>query len=182
MGSTETHTLADGPEWLSETARPILSSTTLTDGLMVIAETQMASSLMDYNEEDVHLLFSSLGFPQYEQQIHEHGITGDILQALDHDTLKEVGVSSVGQRLVILKAVYNLKIRDGIPIEADHYVPPCQMIPCLHTETMLTFNFYTAETADIPADKLTLSQLHNHISQLGIPSAYPIAAAFSVNL
>lgn len=143
----------------------------------------MASSLMDFNEEDVHLLFTSLGFSQYEQQIHEHGITGDILQALDHDTLKEIGVTSVGQRLVILKAVYNLKIRDGITIEADDYVPPCQMtILLLNCRMKLTFISYIAETANVSADKLTLSQLHNHISQLGTSLGHPIALALSANI
>jgi hypothetical protein len=150
---------------------------------MVVAEGQMASSLIEYNEEEVHLLFSSFGFPQYEQQIHEHGITGDILQALDHDTLKEIGITSVGQRLVILKAVYNLKIRDGIAIEPDHYVPPCQMtIPCLNCGMKLTFISPIAETADLPADKLTLSQLHNRISQLGTSPAHPITLALLANI
>lgn len=87
---------------------------------------QLPGSVVDYDEDHVHILFSSLGFPQYEAQLHEHGITGDILVALDHDGLREVGILSVGQRLAILKAVYNLKLRDGIPIEPDHYVPPCE--------------------------------------------------------
>jgi hypothetical protein len=86
----------------------------------------LPSSLLDYTEDDVHVFFSSLGLDQYENRLHEHGITGDILQALDSESLKEIGIVSVGQRLAILKAVYTLKVRDGIPVEADHYVPPCK--------------------------------------------------------
>jgi len=87
----------------------------------------LPSSLLDYTEDDVHVFFSSLGLDQYESRLHEHGITGDILQALDSESLKEIGIVSVGQRLAILKAVYALKVRDGIPVEADHYVPPCKL-------------------------------------------------------
>lgn len=93
-----------------------------------MAETETSQrplSLLDYNEDDVHAFLCSLGLEQYEHQIHEHQITGDILMALDSDSLKEIGINSVGQRLSILKAVYALKIADGIPIEQDHYVPPC---------------------------------------------------------
>ncbi|KAG8836084.1 Adaptor for signal transduction [Serendipita sp. 399] len=107
---------------------------------------QLPASLMDYNEHDVAFFLSTLGLDQYEHQILEHGISGEILQALDSESLKEIGISSVGQRLVILKAVYNLKIRDGIPIEADHYVPP-------------------SELPD-PSANPTLTQIHVQVQQL----------------
>lgn len=57
----------------------------------------------------------------------EHGITGDVLVHLDHSALKDVGVHSVGQRLAILKTVYELKVAQNIPIEEGHYVPPCEL-------------------------------------------------------
>ena len=44
---------------------------------------------------------------------------------LDPDSLKEIGIATIGQRLAILKAVYNVKLAQNIPIEQDHYVPPC---------------------------------------------------------
>ena len=52
-------------------------------------------------------------------------IVGEALVALRHDELKEMGVSSVGHRLTILKGVYDIKVKQDIPIEADHYVPLC---------------------------------------------------------
>jgi protein STE50 len=58
--------------------------------------------------------------------ILEHGISGDVLIQLDPETLKDVGVASLGQRLAILKAVYHLKIANHIAIEPEHYVPPCK--------------------------------------------------------
>ncbi|GAA5880250.1 hypothetical protein JCM1840_003408 [Sporobolomyces johnsonii] len=56
----------------------------------------------------------------------EHGITGEVLIHLDHTALKDVGVHSVGQRLAILKTVYDLKVLNNIPIEEGHYIPPSE--------------------------------------------------------
>lgn len=56
----------------------------------------------------------------------DNGISGEILSLLDHEGLKEVGVHSVGQRLTILKEVYHLKVAHDIPIEPEHYIPPCR--------------------------------------------------------
>lgn len=53
-------------------------------------------------------------------------ITGDVLAALQHAELKEMGVGSVGHRLTILKAVYEIKVRQNVPMEPDDYVPLCR--------------------------------------------------------
>lgn len=57
--------------------------------------------------------------------ILENEIVGEALVALQHDDLKQMGITSVGHRLTILKSVYDLKIAQDIPIESDHYVPLC---------------------------------------------------------
>lgn len=44
---------------------------------------------------------------------------------LDPDALKSVGVQTIGQRLSILKAVYQIKMDQQVPIADDSYVPPC---------------------------------------------------------
>ena len=51
---------------------------------------------------------------------------GQAFVLLNAEALRDLGVSSVGQRLAILKAIYHLKIRNNIPIEEDDYVPPCK--------------------------------------------------------
>lgn len=56
----------------------------------------------------------------------ENEIVGEALVALQHDDLKQMGITSVGHRLTILKSVYDLKIAQDIPIESDHYVPLCR--------------------------------------------------------
>jgi hypothetical protein len=55
----------------------------------------------------------------------DEGITGEALVALTHAELKEIGMGSVGHRLTILKAVYDIKVKQNVPVEADHYVPLC---------------------------------------------------------
>ncbi|CAJ0647212.1 4967_t:CDS:10 [Entrophospora sp. SA101] len=72
----------------------------------------------------VNYWLSSLGYSAYESQIKEQDISGEILVHLDHEALKDLGVRSVGQRVTILKAIYNLKIQHNIPVETGEYVPP----------------------------------------------------------
>lgn len=43
-----------------------------------------------------------------------------------HDDLKAMGINSVGHRLTILKSVYDVKKAQDVPIESDHYMPPCK--------------------------------------------------------
>lgn len=45
---------------------------------------------------------------------------------LDSEGLKSIGVTTIGQRLAILKAVYLVKVAHNVTIEAEHYVPPCE--------------------------------------------------------
>ncbi|KAI9064111.1 hypothetical protein FKP32DRAFT_1611233 [Trametes sanguinea] len=88
---------------------------------------ELKPSMLDWDETDVHHWLSKLGFPQYEQQVKEHKISGDVLCLLDPESLKEIGIATIGQRLAILKAVYNLKLAQNIPIEPEHYVPPSEV-------------------------------------------------------
>ncbi|KAJ7493427.1 hypothetical protein B0H11DRAFT_1717906 [Mycena galericulata] len=83
-------------------------------------------NIQEWDEQEVHAWLSSLGFSQYEPQIKEHSINGEVLCMLNQDTLKAVGVSTIGQRLAILKAVYLVKIAHNVPIEPEDYVPPSE--------------------------------------------------------
>lgn len=55
----------------------------------------------------------------------ENGIVGEALIALRHEELKEMGINSVGHRLTILKSVYEIKVRQHVPLDVDHYIPLC---------------------------------------------------------
>ena len=63
----------------------------------------------------------------------EHRISGEVLCFLDAEGLKDVGIATIGQRLSILKGVYNIKLAQGIPIKSGDYVPPCECGFCAST-------------------------------------------------
>lgn len=83
--------------------------------------------IVDWTEEQVADYVASLSpaLKHYSQAFAEEGVNGEALIALHHDELRELGVSSVGHRLTILKAVYEQKRRNGIKFEEDDYVPLC---------------------------------------------------------
>lgn len=56
----------------------------------------------------------------------ENEIVGEALIALQHEELKEMNIVSVGHRLTILKGVYDVKVRQEVAVESDHYIPPCE--------------------------------------------------------
>ncbi|OXB38574.1 hypothetical protein LQV05_002572 [Cryptococcus neoformans] len=81
-------------------------------------------SVLQWDEDAVVSYLSSIGLEQYEAEIHEHGIAGDVLVALDHETLQDMGMSSIGHRLRLLRAVYELKMEQGLEIGEDEWRPP----------------------------------------------------------
>jgi hypothetical protein len=77
---------------------------------------------------------------------------GEALVALQHEDLKEMGIPSVGHRLTILKSVYNIKIKQDIPIDSDHYVPLCKQFINLEYKCL-----YSANAAkQLPMQKLNM--------------------------
>ena len=58
----------------------------------------------------------------------ENEIVGEALIALRHEELKEMAITSVGHRLTILKGVYDVKMKQDIPIDSDHWIPPCRLL------------------------------------------------------
>ncbi|KIR67533.1 protein kinase regulator [Cryptococcus bacillisporus CA1873] len=81
-------------------------------------------SVLQWDEDAVVSYLSNIGLGQYEAAIHEHRIAGDVLVALDHGTLQDMGMSSVGHRLTLLRAVYELKMEEGLEIGEDEWRPP----------------------------------------------------------
>lgn len=39
-----------------------------------------------------------------------------------------MGMGSVGHRLSVLKAVYDIKVKQNVRIEPDDYVPLCELV------------------------------------------------------
>lgn len=84
--------------------------------------------ITEWTEEQAADFISDLGLDQYADTFVHEGITGEALIALQHAELKEMGITSVGHRLSILKAVYDIKVKQSVPIELDHYVPLCRWL------------------------------------------------------
>lgn len=79
--------------------------------------------------------------PAHSYPDAENNITGDILTVLDPETIKDIGITTVGQRLSILKAVYLAKLAHNVPFEPDHYIPPCTWTwPLLATRLIFLFS------------------------------------------
>lgn len=57
--------------------------------------------------------------------VTEEAVNGDALVEMQNEDLKDIGISSMGHRLTVLKAVYEIKIKQNIPIDPNHYVPLC---------------------------------------------------------
>lgn len=62
---------------------------------------------------------------------------------MQHAELKEIGLHSVGHRLTILKAVYETKVKQNVPIEPDHYVPLCTAPYIPSTSTANSYQLQT---------------------------------------
>ena len=74
-----------------------------------------------------------------------------------------MGVGSVGHRLTILKSVYEIKIKQDVRIESDHYVPLCKselylMLPEMPLKSV------GADFLKLPMQKHSMPRRHLKIS------------------
>ena len=53
----------------------------------------------------------------------DQGITGDVLAVVDHTALQDLGMTSVGHRLNVLRGVWELKKEQGIDLGEDDWRP-----------------------------------------------------------
>ncbi|KAL1965703.1 hypothetical protein VTN77DRAFT_5203 [Rasamsonia byssochlamydoides] len=79
--------------------------------------------ITEWTAEECADFVAGLGLRQYRNAFLENEIVGEALVALKHDELKEMGITSVGHRLTILKSVYETKVKQDVPIDPDHYIP-----------------------------------------------------------
>lgn len=94
----------------------------------------------------------------------ENNITGDVLVVLDTETLKEIGVTTVGQRLSILKHIYRAKLAHNVPIEPDHYIPPCMLLYLKSSRP--DSHVHVAEAGDKP-EGLNVDKLYQIVKEQG---------------
>lgn len=76
-----------------------------------------------WSEHQVSDWLSATGLPKLGKDFVSNGITGDVLLLLDDDALKDIGVSTIGQRLAIHSGIYKLKSQYGVPLQDGDWVP-----------------------------------------------------------
>lgn len=93
------------------------------------------------------------------------GINGEVLIQLQQSNLKDMGITSVGHRLTILKAVYNIKLQHNVAIEEDDYVPLCEYLSLCRIRTLLT-QVVAAADANAPDAHATQHDVARIIEQI----------------
>ncbi|OMJ30064.1 Protein pob1 [Smittium culicis] len=63
------------------------------------------------------------GFSLLFIYILENEIDGEVLADIDNESLADLGISCLGTRILILKAVYYLKKQYGIALNSHNFVP-----------------------------------------------------------
>lgn len=72
-----------------------------------------------------------------------------------------------GQRLSVLKAVYKLKLRDDVPFEEGHWMPPSARNPVFHVNQILLMRVVVADGVDDAPIEFNASRLsHGKMSAL----------------
>ncbi|KAF1346236.1 hypothetical protein BDV97DRAFT_301677 [Delphinella strobiligena] len=66
---------------------------------------------------------SVLGLSQYAALFIDESVNGEALAEMQNQDFKEMGITSIGHRLTLLKAVYEVKVKQNIPLDNEHYVP-----------------------------------------------------------
>ncbi|KAK3333445.1 protein kinase regulator Ste50 [Cercophora scortea] len=97
--------------------------TPTTYGYRSSADRLPETIISEWNADECADFIATIGLEQYADRFIENEIVGEALVALQHDDLKQMGITSVGHRLTILKSVYDVKKAQDIPIESDHYMP-----------------------------------------------------------
>ena len=93
---------------------------------MALAESASISSISpieSWTVSEVSNFLASIDLDQDDDAFGENEITGDILVRLEHESLKDIGVESVGHRLQILRAVYDFKVKEAVPMEPGDWEP-----------------------------------------------------------
>ncbi|KAI0216773.1 hypothetical protein L0F63_005283, partial [Massospora cicadina] len=94
----------------------------------------MDDLVTNWSIDQVGAWLASKGFDSFRNIFKEEGNTGDVLIHLDHECLSEMHMSSVGKRVLFMKAVYELKVRHNLPIYPEDYQPPNAVIKHLVQE------------------------------------------------
>ncbi|KAI4729650.1 hypothetical protein E4T49_02391 [Aureobasidium sp. EXF-10728] len=97
--------------------------TTFSHSLSHSLNSSPTGLITQWTAEQVADWVAALGLTQYADAFVDEAITGLALVEMQHHDFKEMGIMSVGHRLSLLRGVYDIKIKQNIPLDPDHYVP-----------------------------------------------------------
>ena len=84
---------------------------------------------------------------------------------MDSEGLRSLGIATIGQRLLILKAIYLVKLAQNITFNEDDYIPLCLSNPS-HEYSYLRTKVISAEAPE-RVDEISLEKLHSVIKDQG---------------
>lgn len=83
-----------------------------------------------------------------------------------HQDLKDMGMTSVGHRLTLLKGVYDCKVKQNIAFDQDHYVPLCEYRTCPTLSPMLIIKAAEGNADDMAATQDDIAKVIDSIRLL----------------
>ena len=83
-----------------------------------------ATSILDWTCDETAAFFKDLSLPQYSHLPQDYELDGSSLVHLDSECFRDLGIKSVGHRLLILRSIYERKLQEGLPIDDGDYIPP----------------------------------------------------------
>ncbi|MEM7284216.1 MAG: adenylate/guanylate cyclase domain-containing protein, partial [Pseudomonadota bacterium] len=122
---------------------------------------------------------TSLGLSHYASAFHEHGIDIDVLPDIDHDTLKDIGINRVGDRMRLIKAASLLESVTSaeVPVKNNRNGPKAEKDSITAERRQLTIMFCDLVGSTEISSMLDPEDLR-HIISLYHDKAGPIVRRF----
>lgn len=83
----------------------------------------MQGDVRQWTLGDVGRWLQSLDMASYMEAFESNRIDGEALMLMDEAALKDIGVASIGHRVLLLDAIYHMKIAHNIPFEPGDWMP-----------------------------------------------------------
>lgn len=75
-----------------------------------------------WTTQDVGHWLQSIEMGAYVDAFESNNIEGEALMLMDDDALRDVGIASIGHRVAIMDAIYQLKVHHNIPLEPGDWI------------------------------------------------------------
>ena len=83
----------------------------------------MNEDVRQWTTKDVGRWLEKLNLQGYLTAFEDNNIDGEALLLMDEPALRDIGIASIGHRVVLLDEIYLLKVAHKIPLEPGDWVP-----------------------------------------------------------